>query len=129
MPDQLSMEEQADTLERQQLEELGNRVVGKSLFYFLSDGEQTLGDGFKQGPGQTLLMGEDPRLPAMPDAPTLTSLNFALHGPGHTSNIFCRVPTLHKKMEFLRKWFLGVCFTISLLLVSFALIMVIGAHK
>ena len=71
MPDQLSMEEQADAIERQQIEELGNRVVGKSLFYFLSDGEQTLGDGFKQGPGQTLLMGEDPRLPAMPDSPTL----------------------------------------------------------
>ena len=41
MSDQPSMEEQADALERQQIEELGNRVVGKSLFYFLSDGEQT----------------------------------------------------------------------------------------
>ncbi|SVD95508.1 uncharacterized protein METZ01_LOCUS448362, partial [marine metagenome] len=71
MPDRLSMEEQADALERQQIEELGNRVVGKSLFYFLSDGEQTLGDGFKLEPGQMLLMGEDPRLPAMPDEPTL----------------------------------------------------------
>ena len=70
MPNQLSMDQQADALEEQQIEELGKKAIGKSLFYFLSDGEQTLGDGFKQGPGQTLLMGEDPRLPKMPDKPT-----------------------------------------------------------
>ena len=71
MPKQLSMEEQADALEHQQIAELGKKAIGKSLFYFLSDGERTLGDGFKQEPGETLLMGEDPRLPEMPEAPTL----------------------------------------------------------
>ena len=71
MSEPLSMEEQADALEIQQIEELGNRVVGKSLFYFLCDGKQTLGKGFEKEPDQRLLMGEDPRLPAMPDAPTL----------------------------------------------------------
>ena len=67
-----SLNQIADEIEEKKIEGLGNRAVGKSLFYFLSDGEQTLGDGFRRGPGQTLLMGEDPRLPAMPDAPTLT---------------------------------------------------------
>ena len=47
MPKQLSMEEQADALEHQQIAELGKKAIGKSLFYFLSDGERTLGDGFK----------------------------------------------------------------------------------
>ena len=67
-----SLNQIADEIEEKKFEGLGNRAIGKSLFYFLSDGEQTLGDGFRRGPGQTLLMGEDPRLPAMPDAPTLT---------------------------------------------------------
>ncbi|SVC72358.1 uncharacterized protein METZ01_LOCUS325212, partial [marine metagenome] len=67
-----SLTQLADAIEEKKIEGLGNRAVGKSLFYFLSDGEQTLGDGFRRGPGQTLLMGEDPRLPTMPDAPTLT---------------------------------------------------------
>ena len=49
MPNQLSMDQQADALEEQQIEELGKNAIGKSLFYFLSDGEQTLGDGFKKG--------------------------------------------------------------------------------
>ena len=77
-----TVEEQADELEHRQMEALGNRVVGKSLLYFLADGEQSIGDGFKVGPGQRLLMGEDPRLPQMPEKPTLLDFFQYRFAPG-----------------------------------------------
>ena len=66
-----SMSERADALELQQMEELGERIVTKSLLYNLADGDQSLGIGFAIGSGKRLLMGEDPRLPEMPEKPTL----------------------------------------------------------
>ena len=66
-----SMSERADALELQQMEELGERIVTKSLLYNLADGDQSLGVGFAIGSGKRLLMGEDPRLPKMPEKPTL----------------------------------------------------------
>ncbi len=53
------------------MQELGDRIVTKSLLFYLADGEQSLGDGFGVGTGKQLLMGEDPRLPKMPEEPTL----------------------------------------------------------
>ena len=61
----------ADEMELRQMRELGDRLVTKSLLYFLADGEVTLGNGFGIGTGKALLHGEDPRLPPMPDKPTL----------------------------------------------------------
>ena len=69
MDDTLTLSQRADALEERRMRELGDSLVTKSLLYRLADGERTLGAGF--GAGQRLLMGEDPRLPAMPDAPTL----------------------------------------------------------
>jgi hypothetical protein len=66
-----SLSELADEHEERQMKELGERIVGKSLLYYLSDGKRSLGDGFAVGSGKRLLMGEDPRLPPMPEAPTL----------------------------------------------------------
>ena len=63
--------ERADALEHQQIQELGNRIATKSLLYNLADGDRSLGAGFTLGPGQKLLMGEDPRLPEMPEKPKL----------------------------------------------------------
>ena len=60
--------ERADELEHRQMEELGERIVGKSLLYHLADGERTLGEGAFGG---LMLMGEDPRLPPLPEKPTL----------------------------------------------------------
>jgi len=77
-----TVEEQADELEHRQMEALSNRVVGKSLLYFLADGEQSIGEGFKVGPGQRLLMGEDPRLPPMPEKPTLLDFFRYRFAPG-----------------------------------------------
>ncbi len=66
-----TLSQRADALEHQQMKELGDRIVGKSLLYHLADGERSLGSGFAVGSGQRLLMGEDPRLPEMPEKPTL----------------------------------------------------------
>ena len=63
-----SPSERADELEHRQMQELGERVVVKSLLYHLADGERTLGPRPR---GSGLLMGEDPRLPPMPEKPTL----------------------------------------------------------
>ena len=66
-----TLSEFADALEHQQMQELGDRIITKSLLYNLADGERSLGIGFAQGSGKQLLMGEDSRLPEMPDKPTL----------------------------------------------------------
>ena len=66
-----TLSERADAFEHQQIRELGDRIATKSLLYNLADGDRSLGAGFAMGPGQTLLMGEDPRLPQMPEKPTL----------------------------------------------------------
>ena len=63
-----TLSERADELEHRQMEALGERIVGKSLLYHLADGERTLG---QRAFGGRMLMGEDPRLPPMPDRPTL----------------------------------------------------------
>jgi hypothetical protein len=66
-----TLSERADALEEQQMKALGDKIVGKSLLYFLSDGERSLGEGFGIGTGKQMLMGEDPRLPPMPEKPNL----------------------------------------------------------
>ncbi len=63
-----TLSERADELEHRQMQEFGERIVGTSLLYSLSNGERSLGD---RGFGGRMLMGEDSRLPAMPDKPTL----------------------------------------------------------
>ena len=71
----------ADEIEHRQMRELGDRLVAKSFLYHLSDGERSLGSGF--GAGRRLLMGEDPRLPPMPDRPTLTDFFRLRFAPAH----------------------------------------------
>ena len=63
-----TLSERADELEHRQMQEFGERIVGTSLLYSLSNGERSLGD---RAFGGRMLMGEDSRLPAMPDKPTL----------------------------------------------------------
>ena len=61
-----SISEQADELEHQKMEEL-NFSVTKSVLFNAADGKLELGFGG----GGRVLMGEDPRLPKMPETPTL----------------------------------------------------------
>lgn len=71
MPTTKTMSERADELELDQMRELDERVVVKSQLFLLAEGEQPHSGKFSQGAGKKLLMGEDPRLPPMPQAPTL----------------------------------------------------------
>ena len=68
MSDAPTLSERADEIEHRQMQALGEHIVGKSLLYHLADGERTLGH---RAFGGRMLMGEDPRLPPMPDQPTL----------------------------------------------------------
>jgi HD domain len=62
-----TMSERADELEREEMEKL-DRVACKSVLFNAADGKIELGFG---EPGKHVLMGDDPRLPKMPEKPTL----------------------------------------------------------
>jgi len=66
-----TLSEHADDLEQQQMDELGDRIIARALLYNLAEGERVTGVSSPQTEDQYLLMGEDPRLPQMPDKPTL----------------------------------------------------------
>jgi hypothetical protein len=66
-----SMSDRADALEVKMMEEMDKRIVTRSMLYCLADGEDSMGPPINYGPGQHLLMGEDPRLKKMPEKPTL----------------------------------------------------------
>ena len=63
--------EHAEALEQQKIDALGDRFVHQSWLYRLASGDQS---PERRPAGAAVLMGEDPRLPQMPDAPTLMRL-------------------------------------------------------
>jgi hypothetical protein len=69
----ISVSEQADELEEHMMHEL-ERIVTKSTLHYLNDGKQQMDMGpaiLAKNPGKHFLMGPDPRLPPMPEKPTL----------------------------------------------------------
>ena len=86
MDEGLSISERADALEYEQMRELGDRIVTKSILFELSDGAQPTRSEFGVGTGRELLMGDDARLPHMPAAPTFMDfvrLRFQIGGQQH----------------------------------------------
>src|SRR5262245_65664821 len=72
-PQAMTMAERADALEEQMMHEL-EHIVTKSVLFNLADGKVTMEGGnelLAKNPGKTMLMGADPRLPQMPEKPTL----------------------------------------------------------
>lgn len=72
-PATMTMSERADALEEEMTHEL-ERIATKSSLFYLADGEvkvDTSQAGWEKHPGAYFLMGEDPRLPKMPEKPTL----------------------------------------------------------
>src|ERR1041385_3706386 len=68
-----SVSQQADELEEHMMHEL-ERVVSKSTLHYLADGEvkmDTSAGLWAKHPGAVFNMGPDPRLPPMPEKPTL----------------------------------------------------------
>src|SRR5215467_8032667 len=70
----LTLSERADELEEQMMHELGERIAVKSTLFNIADGkvEMPSGPALKNAnPDKYFLMGADPRLPKMPEKPTL----------------------------------------------------------
>jgi hypothetical protein len=68
-----SLSERADAIEEEKMHEM-ERIITKSTFGYLMEGQVTYdtAPGMKaKHPGKFFLMGEDPRLPRMPEKPTL----------------------------------------------------------
>src|SRR6476469_919806 len=68
-----TMAERADELEEHKMHEL-EHIITKSVLFNLADGKVETVSGpalLAQNPGKYVLMGADPRLPKMPDKPTL----------------------------------------------------------
>jgi hypothetical protein len=81
MTDVQTLSQRADALEERQMQELGDRLITKSLLFQLADGERSVTFGTGR-----LLMGDDPRLPKMPEKPTLMDFfkyRFALGSQQH----------------------------------------------
>ena len=69
----LSVSERADELEEEKMHEM-ERIITKSTIAHLMDGEvkmDTSPEMKAKYPGKFFLMGDDPRLPPMPEKPTL----------------------------------------------------------
>jgi len=69
-----SLAERADALEQQMSDELDRVIPTKSVLYLLADGKREFDNGMKakeRHPNARMLMDQDPRLPRMPERPTL----------------------------------------------------------
>ena len=77
-----SPSEKAEEFEFQQMRELGEMMIYRSAINKLADGEWSNERAkFTLGPLKPSLMGEDPRLPVMPDSPTLIDFFNLRFGP------------------------------------------------
>jgi HD domain-containing protein len=73
-PTAMTLSERADELEEQMMNELNERIATKSVLFNMGDGKVEMESGpalMAKNPGKYFLMGADPRLPKMPDKPTL----------------------------------------------------------
>src|SRR5580700_5078440 len=69
-----TLSERADEIEEKMMNELAERVASKSVLFGMADGKIELMNGVefkKNNPDKYFLMGADPRLPVMPEKPTL----------------------------------------------------------
>jgi HD domain len=70
----MTLSERADELEEQLMHELTDKIATKSVLFNMGDGKVEMEGGAAlqaKHPGKLFLMGADPRLPKMPDKPTL----------------------------------------------------------
>jgi hypothetical protein len=70
----MTLSERADELEEKMMNDLNARIATKSSLFYLADGkiEMQSGPALKAAnPDKYFLMGADPRLPPLPDKPTL----------------------------------------------------------
>src|SRR5438270_11426879 len=84
MNDTLTLSQRADALEQKMSDEL-DYIVIKSRLYSLAEADMSpapnAGAIMAQNPKARVLMGDDPRLPKMPEKPTLTDFFKYRFGP------------------------------------------------
>ncbi len=81
-----TLSERADEFEHRQMQELEGKIIERSLIAQLEDGHQPVYKRNPPSPGVHLMMGDDPRLPEMPEKPTFMDfvrLRFTLGGQQH----------------------------------------------
>ena len=84
----MTLSEQADELEEQMMHELNDKIATKSVLFTLTDGQIDMEGGAQllaKNPGKYFLMGADPRLPTMPEKPTL--IDFFKHRFASTNHL------------------------------------------
>jgi hypothetical protein len=84
MSESMTLAQRADALEAKMARELDHIVI-KSRLHMYADGDMGPSPGasalLKANPGAQLMMGDDPRLPAMPEKPTLIDFFRLRFGP------------------------------------------------
>jgi len=83
MNDTMTLAERADALEHRMMREL-DAIIVKSRLFKLADGDMSIPNGpalLAANPGKHMLMGDDPRLPKMPEKPTLMDFFKYRFGP------------------------------------------------
>jgi hypothetical protein len=109
-----TLSERADALEEKMMHELGERVATKSVLFNLADGkvEMDMGATLKAAnPDKYFLMGADPRLPKMPEKPTLIDFfhnRFAPH-----SITFCKARRMRSRAATAKRSCSPACSTTS----------------
>ncbi len=84
----LTLSERADELEEKMMNELNERIATKSTLAYLMDGKVEMPSTPElkaANPGKYFLMGADPRLPKLPDKPTL--IDFMKHRFASTNHL------------------------------------------
>jgi len=82
----LTLSERADELEERMMHELGERIATKSTLFNIADGKVEMPNGpalKAANPDKYFLMGADPRLPKMPEKPTLVDFFKYRFGPAN----------------------------------------------
>src|SRR5262252_8180888 len=85
MNDTMTLAERADALEHRMMREL-DAIIVKSRLFKLADGDMSIPNGpalLAANPGKHMLMGDDPRLPEMPEKPTLMDFFKYRFGPAN----------------------------------------------
>jgi hypothetical protein len=85
MNDTMSLAERADALEHKMMREL-DAIIVKSRLFNLADGDMSIPNGpalLAANPGKYMLMGDDPRLPNMPERPSLMDFFKYRFGPAN----------------------------------------------
>ncbi|MFZ3236763.1 MAG: hypothetical protein WA184_15515, partial [Stellaceae bacterium] len=86
MNDAMTLAERADALEHKMMRELDQAIYVKSRLFNLADGDMSVPNGaalLAQHPGGKFVMGDDPRLPKMPERPTLVDFFKYRFGPAN----------------------------------------------